>query len=245
VRFRLSALAAIAVLSLAVPPACSQEIIKIGTNELPPYVSRDANESMLTAIMDEVAREMGVSFEYLFMPWERCEDALKDGEVWGIMPYVKNEARLRSYLFSDSLCEKRTVFFYYSKDPAASIVYGKLSDLKPYRIGGVRGYFYEEAFRQAGLEVEYTGSEEQNLRKLRDGRVDLTPVGDKNGWFLIRSLFPGEERYFRVVERPLDVGGIFVMVRKDAESSDRLGLFNAALGRLKKKDDYSRILNRY
>lgn len=223
-----------------------QTVLKIGTGELPPYVSRDEKNSMITRILKEVQKEMGVSFEYSFMPWERCERALQTGEVWGITPYVKTPERIDKYLFSQALCSKRTVFFYYAKDSATSIHYADLGELKKYSIGGVHGYFYESLFRQSGLNVEYTESEEQNLRKLRNGRIDLAPIGDKTGWFLIRKLFPGEAEAFHEVSTPLDVGVLYLLVRKgDKAGYDELSLFDEALARVKRKESYAKILGEY
>jgi polar amino acid transport system substrate-binding protein len=224
----------------------AQTVLRIGTGELPPYVSRDERNSMITRIMKEVQKEMGVSFEYSFMPWTRCERALQTGEVWGILPYVRNSERAEKYLFSQELCHKRTVFFYYSKGKAPIPRYSDLGDLRKYSIGGIRGYFYESAFKEAGLKIEYAESEEQNLRKLRDGRIDLAPVGDKTGWFLIRRLFPGEEGNFHLIEKPLDVGSLFLMARKgDKGASDALRLFDEALARVKKKSVYLGIIGEY
>jgi polar amino acid transport system substrate-binding protein len=224
----------------------AQTVLKIGTGELPPYVSRDPRNSMITRIMEETGREMHVEFEYSFMPWERCESALRNGEVWGILPYVKNRGRTEKYLFSQALCSKKTVFFYYSEAPAKSIRFTDLGELKKYRVGGVRGYFYEPIFRRSGLRVEYTESEEQNLRKLRDGRIDLTPAGDKTGWFLIRKLFPAEVGGFHEVETPLDVGDLYLMVRKDDKAGhEELLKFDEALRKIKLKEVYARIIGSY
>jgi polar amino acid transport system substrate-binding protein len=33
--------------------------------------------------------------------------------------------------------------------------YETLEDLRPYKLGGVIGYFYEDLFNKAGLEVDY------------------------------------------------------------------------------------------
>jgi len=48
-------------------------------------------------------------------------------------------------------------------------------------IGGVLGYFYQKEFEKAGLNVEYVATDEQNLKKLLAGRIDIFPVAGITG----------------------------------------------------------------
>jgi polar amino acid transport system substrate-binding protein len=225
----------------------AQNTLTIGTNDLPPYIIANSKSGLLIELISEVGKEMNMKFNIVFLPWKRCETKLLEGEIWGIMPYVKTTKRALSYEFSDPLIMKRTLFFYYSKDPKIKIAYEQYSDLKKYHIGGINGYFYEKWFYDAGLNVEYTNSEENNLRKLYDGRIDLTPVGDITGWYIIRNTFPKEDqKNFHTIEKPLDEGNIYIMIRKnDIKSLKELKIFNTALKHVKEQSIYSMIISEY
>jgi polar amino acid transport system substrate-binding protein len=221
----------------------------IATSDYPPYVSERPEDSFLTAIFHAVGKEMGVIFTFTFLPWKRCEIAVENLDAWGAIPYSRTPEREKIFYFSDYLYVGQTLFFAYSPEGRKpQIPYTKLTDLKSYRIGGVIGYYYESWFRDAGLNVEYVASEEQNFRKLQRGRIDLFPVGEGTGWYRIKELFPPEEvEKFFTLSKPLRAGGgDFLMTSKEyPESQTLLNRFNAALKTIKDTGVYQQILDRY
>lgn len=187
------------------------------------------DKGYFTRIVTEVVREMGARPHYRFLPWKRCEYAVLQGNAWAAFPYAQNEARARKFLFSDVVDISVTRFFYYN-NALKDVPWDTLSDLKPYRIGGVVGYFYREDFEHAGLNVEYTSGELLNLKKLTQGRIDLFPVNERVGWSLIRQHFPNEKGHFGVLEKPHIIQGLRLMIRKnDPASRALLDRFNQAL----------------
>lgn len=219
----------------------------IATGELPPYVSENKNESFLTEVLNEVAREMGVKFEFKFMPWKRCELALENQDAWGAVPYVQTPERGKKYYFSEKLFNRQAKFFSYSPDGRRKqIPYAGLSDLKGYVIGGVRGYYYEQPLLQAGLQVELVTTDEQNFRKLKAGKVDLIPSDEVVGFYIIKKRFPMEAGNFSTLPNPLDASGDHLMTSKKYPDTQRLLVrFNAALKKVKENGIYQRILDKH
>lgn len=220
----------------------------IATGELPPYVSARPENSFLEDLFHEVAREMGVTFEFQFMPWKRCEQAVEELNVWGTIPYVPTPERESKFDFSEMLFKRQAKFFYYSPDgKPKNIVYAELTDLKNYRIGGIRGYFYEGEFLEAGLQVEYVKEEEQNFKKLRTGRVELIPAEETLGWYMIKKLFPPEEKgKFFTLEKPLSVGASYLMTSKRYPDGQKLlAQFNAAMKTIKDSGVYQNIAKKH
>ena len=223
-------------------------VLLIATSELPPYVSAKPQDSFLTDLLPLVAREMGVRFEFRFMPWPRCELAVEDQQVWATMPYVPTPERDKKFLFSDPLYAKRTVLFYYS-DNAGSFphTFEHLDELKGLKIGGVRGYYYEELFTKAGLQLDLANSEELSFKKLRAGRVDMAPAVEPVGWDVIRKGFPAEEQAnFKVLDTPLSVGHNYLMTSRDYPDTERLlARFNDALAKLRRTGVYQQVAERH
>ncbi len=216
----------------------------IATGELPPYVSENQKESFLTEVFQEVAREMGVTFEFRFMPWKRCELAVEKLEAWGTIPYVRTPERERKFDFSEKLFERQAKFFYYSPSGTQKqIPYAELSDLKAYNIGGVRGYYYEQWLVEAGLHVEFVTTDEQNFRMLKAGRVDLIPSDEVVGLHLLRNRFPLEAGNFFTISKPLDASGDYLMTSKQYPDTQKLlAKFNSALKKIKGNGVYKSIL---
>lgn len=225
----------------------AETTLVIATGELPPYVSENKNESFLTEVLDEVAREMGVKFVFKFMPWKRCELALENQDAWGAVPYVQTPERGKKFYFSDKLFNRQAKFFSYSPDgKRKQIPYAGLSDLKGYVIGGVRGYYYEQPLLQAGLQVELVTTDEQNFRKLKAGKVDLIPSDEVVGFYIIKKRFPLEAGNFSTLSTPLDASGDYLMtLRKYPDTQGLLAKFNAALKKVKENGVYQRILDKH
>lgn len=219
----------------------------IVTNEIPPYVSQNEDDDFVREILDEIAREMGVRFRYEFLPWKRCEIAVDNHDAWAAVPYVPNSERKIKFFFSDKLYNKQSMFFSYRSSGSKRIPeYTRLSDLKLYRIGGVRGYYYEPSFAKAGILYEPVESEEMNFRKLKAGRIDLVPSDKLTGWFLIRRLYPDDTDSFYTLSKPIDVSGNFIMVSKTYPDAEKLlRRFNTALKTIKKNGIFGKILDKH
>jgi len=205
-------------------------------------------ESFLTEILQEVAKEMGVTFVFKFMPWKRCELAIERMEAWGAIPYVPTPERESKFYFSDKLYHRQSFFFAYRHGGRKDeIRYSRLTDLKGYRIGGVRGYYYLEAFREAGLDVDFVITEEQNFRKLLAGRVDLIPSDEVLGWYLVKKVFPSEEvGNVYILPKPYNVSGDFLITSKQyPDTKDLLAKFNTSLKKIKGNGGYQRILDKH
>jgi polar amino acid transport system substrate-binding protein len=219
----------------------------IVTNELPPYVSQNENDDFVLDILNEIAREMGVRFSYEFLPWKRCEIAVDNHDAWAAVPYVPNSERKMKFLFSDKLYNKQSLFFSYRSSGSKRIPeYTRISDLKPYRIGGVRGYYYEPLFAQEEILYEPVESEEMNFRKLKAGRIDLVPSDELTGWFLIRRLYPDDADSFYTLSKPLDASGNFLMVSKTyPDAENLLRRFNTSMKIIKNNGVFRKIVDRH
>ena len=238
-------------ISLFLMTAVSQarQTLVIATNDYPPYITADKSSYFLGDLFAEIGARINIDFEFHFYPWKRGEQAVEDGNAWGTIPYRKTEAREKNYLFSDALYLADSHFFAYSADGSKPrIKFDDLTDLRPYRIGGIQGYYYEPWFEKAGLDVQYSHSEEQNFLLLQHGRIDLFSTATTMGWYVIESLFPPQEvAKFYTLEKPLVQGdGLFLMTSKDyPQTRILLEKFNQALREIKSDGTYARLVNKY
>lgn len=227
--------------------ACAQQVLIVATSEHPPLVSAVPSQSFLTELFAAIGREMGVTFEFKFLPWKRCEPAVETLEAWGGMPFISTSYRRSRFLFSDKLYERRTIFFYYSPDGTSKQIDDKeLSDLKAYKIGAVRGYYYEKALLDAGLNVEFVTSEEQNWKKLYTGRVDLIVTPEYSGFYLMKKLFPQDVKNFFALKKPLDTFDVHLVTSSGYQNAQAtLNQFNSALRALRENGVYKAIFDKY
>ncbi len=226
----------------------AQPELHIVTGELPPFVSENPRESMLTELLDTVAAEMGVTFNISFMPWKRCQKTVQKATAWAAFPYARTPVRERDFHYSDSLYTVDVKFFHHRRDGKRKpIVYSALSDLKKHTVGGVIGYYYVNAFREAGIPMDLVTNEEQNVRKLSSGRVDLIIINETVGWYLINKIFPKEEALkFGTVEKPyLTDSAYLITSRKYPGTRALLARFNRALQRTRDSGLYRSLADKH
>ena len=225
-------------MSLFHAPALRAETIALATGEWIPYTSSGMEQfGEFTEQVTIVLAEMGMQPEYRFYPWPRCFDSVLKGRVWAAFPYSHTEERAKKVLFSTPLSCSKTVFFYYGKDSDKEPYrFDRLEDLRDYIVGGVAGYFYEELFQKAGLDVDYASDEISGLEKLKRGRVDLMPVNEKVGRHLIQTHFPDDIDRFHTLSRPMSLDSLHLIVSKSYPDAEKILLrFNATLQQCREK----------
>ena len=214
------------------------ETLPMATGEWIPYSSEAMpHYGTFTKRVSTVCSEMGATPDYRFYPWRRCFDSVVKHRVWAAFPYAFTEERAQSVWYSDALSCSKTLFFHYDKE-GTSKSYGVTNkeDLKAYRLGGVKGYYYEVFFEKAGLNVDYVNKELYGLEKLKLGRIDLMPMNEKVGWNLIDTHFPEERHRFKTLPIALSVNTLHLIVSKAyPESKQLLDRFNQAVERCVEK----------
>jgi polar amino acid transport system substrate-binding protein len=90
------------------------------------------------------------------------------------------------------------VFMFKESRFPGGLRYDKLSELKGYTIGALRGSGYSKKLLEegAGLKLDYATSAVLNLKKLERDRIDLFNLLDIVAIQLLESVFPGRKEEF-------------------------------------------------
>ena len=227
--------------------ATATERVKILTGEWAPYTSENLEGyGFFAEIITAVFEEMGMQVDYEFHTWKRCESLLKSGEAFAAMPYVVTEERKKYYDFSNVVAVSTGRFFYLKAKIHEEVLWEKYTDLKPYRVGGVLGYWYERPFIEAKLTVEFVQAEEGIMKRLQAGRVDLVPMDELVGWAMLKNIAPNELADFDTLKKPINVSELHLMISKNYPNANEIReKFNVALKTIKRNGVYSRILKKY
>lgn len=230
--------------------AASSNKILFATGEWAPFTSESMDgKGFFTEIVTAVLNEMGAEYEYAFYPWERCEKAVESGNVWAAFPYAYTAERAEKYLYSEKMAFAYTKFFYYKKNPnSGKFKYDTLEDLKNFKVGGINGYFYKDAFDKAKLNVDWVSNEDEALKMLIKGRIDLAPFSELAGWDMIKKNFPDEVDNFAILDKPInaDNADLSLIVSKAyPNSQELLDKFNKAFQTIKDNGTYDSIMKKY
>ncbi len=223
----------------------SAEPIRLATGEWPPYTSAGMEGGgVVSKIIDRVFERMGIEYELVFYPWPRCYEAVVHGRVWGAFPHARTLEREQAVRFSAPILPSASSLFYYGRTPS-EFRFQKIEDLGAYRVGGVRGYYYEALFKTAGVTLDYVDNPEQGFGKLVLGRNDLFVANELVGWYLIQRAFPDKSKNFGTLNRSLGRHGLHIIVnRSDPVSQTLLTRFNDALAEVKNELFYASVLER-
>lgn len=117
---------------------------------------------------------------------------------------------------------------YYKKEKFPDGVHFKeLSELKNLHIGNVRGSSTTPVVTQAGLNIHWFRTLEQNFRVLNAGRIDLAIGGESAGWTLIKSLYPDTHQQFATAENSIHqvpIGLVFHRSQQQLIEKFKLGI---------------------
>ncbi|MCG8571533.1 MAG: hypothetical protein MJB14_15465, partial [Spirochaetes bacterium] len=115
-----------------------------------------------------------------------------------------------------------------------------------YLIGSTKGYWYEERFITAGLNLDQGKTDEAGLKKIVAGHLDLMPLNELYGWYLIKKMYPGRESEFKMSSTEIDQSSLKLMVSKSyPDSKNILEKFNESLKILKQNGTINEIRLKY
>lgn len=233
-------------LLISTPQVYAQEKVSLVTGEWPPYTTETMSHyGVFTEIVTKTFEEINRTPEYKFLPWKRCELLVKFDKAWAAFPYAKNKERSKIYDFSEIVLASRSKFFFLKKRKLLDD-WNSLQDFKPYSVGGVLGYYYEEIYREAGLKIDYAPTEYANVKKLERGRIDFMSMDERAGWSLIRKTFPADVHRFDTLPKPFTTYPLRMMILKSNPGSKRLlKEFNEGLKRIQDNGTYASILKKH
>lgn len=168
---------------LIAAPAQAADTVYLVTTAYPPYYGPDLSKNgVITQIVTEALKRGGYTLKVDWLPWARALHDAEEGRADGAMGIWHSKEREQYFVYSSAMAPNQIGFF---KRADSSIGFKALSELKPYKIGVVRGYANPKAFDVAKLTTEEAGDDEANLRKLGAGRIDLVLIDKGVALYLI------------------------------------------------------------
>ena len=225
----------------------AKTIVEVGVEDWKPLISKDPEKRGLAGhIIKQSFNAAGIEVKFVIYPWTRSMVLVEKGDLFATAPWYKTPEREKYAHFSEPICFATYRFFYKKERMGENFNYNKLTELKQYRIGASRKYWYVPIFYKEGLKLDFVSSETVNLKKLFIERIDLFPEEEIAGWYLIRELFPKEINQFAVTKTILRRAPMYLVVSKKYPNSATLvKKFNEGLIIIKKNGIYDKIVSKY
>lgn len=235
-------------LAVALLLACSNALaaertLKIAATEYPPYYGTDMEgQGFITEIIVEAFKRSGYDLDIKFLPWKRALEGTKAGKHDGLFTVWYRAEREEWFLFSKPLPANEVGFFRRADNDISSSDYAALKDRK---IGVVRGYASPPGFDDAGLKTAEAKDDEENLRKLQKGRIDLALVDKILGQHIINAKLSGSAAEFAWIDPPVQVDEQFLVISKKAADHEAiLAAFNEGLAAIEADGTLKAIMAR-
>ena len=236
-------MAALAGLFLGAQSA-SAENLSLAATEWPPfYGSELPDNGFMTEIVIEEFNRAGYESDVAFLPWKRAFEGTRDGKFNALFTMWYREEREEFFLFSDPLPSNELVLLVRAGE---SSTFEGYAALKGKTIGVVRGYAAPPGFEDAKLKVSEARDDEENLRKLLRGRVDMALTARIVAQHIINTKMESDAESFGWMEPPVHVDVQYMVVPKAVDNSEELmQSFNTSLAAMTEDGTLKKIMAKH
>jgi polar amino acid transport system substrate-binding protein len=214
--------------------------ITLTTEENPPLnFSTDNGKSisgLSTEVLKEAGKRAGVALEFGYFPWNRAYQMAEHDRNTCVYSAVRTDIREKLFKWIGPLSHNTWILFARADSP---ITLKSLEDARKYKVGGYQGDSKAIYLKQQGFVLDEAGNEEQNINKLKLGRIDL--------WIATSLTGPWIAKNYGVKIKPvLKVKAVEVFAACNLEMPDRdIKKMNQAIKSMKADGSYQNILRAY
>ena len=211
------------VIMLGTPLHCLAEdaLVFGGVPEIPPMSFEEDGvvKGFFSDVFREVAQRAGFEVTIELYPVKRLVVYLQAGQIDGVMSMVHTPER-EKYLtyFPSPLIISRTLVFV---KKGGEFPFKSIEDLEGKKIGVLLGWktestAFERAIQEGTIQIEAVVQQEQNLKKLRAGRVDCIIGTELVTWYYANELGLAED--LAALETPLAEHSVFSAISKNTKN---------------------------
>ncbi|REL36361.1 substrate-binding periplasmic protein [Thalassotalea euphylliae] len=214
----------------------------------PPYHWLENGEikGLVPDIIEAAAKLVGedVEINYVPVPWLRMFSLAENGDIDAIFPVSFNQERAKylNFVPESIVMERMNLVSSSAFDISFS---GDLTTLANYKVAGIIGYYYGEAYTNANLETLALANEEQQVEMLLGGQAPLALMDANILPYYINKLGGEREHRIKVLEPHLYEAPLHLAFAKNGRYPALVERFNSALAKLKSTPDYQNILQTY
>jgi len=223
----------------------SENSLIIATADWKPYIGSDMqNNGYVADIAAEAMKRVGYDVVYKFHPWKRALLLAEKGKTDGVLGATYSKSRAE-YLEFPQPISKIHIHFFHRREK--KILYTTLKDLEPYRIGVIRGSMLETKFRQSGLATDAAVHQEQNLKKLLIGRIDLIIAAAEQSMYILKNNFPQDRRNeISIVNPPYKKNDVYLAFSKKHPLHKKIAKdFSRGLSLIHNDGTYKKIIEKH
>lgn len=239
----------IAIAAASALPAAAEAPVKICTTVWPPYTIVNEAGSVIggihTDLVQEAFKRGGLGADIREMPWKRCLTSLEEGSVDAVYSASKKADRELFLHYPAVPIQTVAYVFMALKDTSAAWDKGRNLKALPTPVGAPLGYSTTDELIKAGVQVEETNSDLQNVRKLVLGRVPVILIEEQVGMSLLERV--GALAHTQVLNPPYVEGKAYYLAvaKKGPRAAALLALVEKSMAELESEKFLLDLIRRY
>ncbi|WP_448207637.1 substrate-binding periplasmic protein [Azospirillum sp. sgz302134] len=215
-------------------------------NDFAPFTGEELPQGgMLTEVVQQAFKAVGLSYDVRFMPWKRGYDGVVTGKYLGSFPYVRSPEREGEVLYSDPLMEVRQFVYLSTRSP---MEFRRPEDFKGRSICAPVGYALPPEltalFATGELIRESPADLPACVRMVASGRADAFIIDEFTGQAAVSRTMADKD--IRISAQPYARAGQHLIVsRGNPEAPAVLAAFNSGLKKIKDSGAFDAIVRRH
>jgi polar amino acid transport system substrate-binding protein len=236
--------AAVLLLSASTVLANSKTIELVTTNWKPYFFEEGEKQGVLTDIVRESLLISGYSLKVTFTSWARAYKGAVEEKYMGILGAYYTDKRAKLFDYSSPILMAEEMLFTLSSK--ANVRYKTLEDLKEFKIGYMISASHGQAFDKADYLIKVPAADyERNIDRLLSGGIDIFVGGYSPVMHLIDESYPDHKTKIVPILPALAKEKLYLVLRKNATSLEKIDAFNKGLSSLKVSGKYLEILRHH
>jgi polar amino acid transport system substrate-binding protein len=231
-------------LALAAPAAAAERVLDVASTIYPPYYGPDLPQNgFITEIVAEAFAGSGYRMNLEFVPWKRAFEGAKLGDYHALFTVWHRPEREAWFLYSEPLPANEVGFFRRRDKP---LDYAGIASLSGQLIGVVRGYALPPEFEGAELTTSVVADDEQNLRNLARGRVDLVLADRILARHILQEQLPESADQIVWIDPPVTIEPQHFVVSRAVDGAEEiLAAFDTGLARMRENGRVEAIMRKH
>ncbi len=163
--------------------AISNDEVVFAVGEYDPFVSENRKDlGITTEFVRKACQQAGVEARFEFMSWNRALISAGKGAYAGTFPWRKTKSRQEHFIYPPKpVSQTHAAAFYLEGDSKKPPAFSSISQLKDFRLIGVRSYWYQKEMEAMGSRAFLTRDADQGWNLLMLKRGDLFITTFRNG----------------------------------------------------------------
>lgn len=211
------------------------------------YVSQKLdNYGVLSEIVTSAFESKNITLNYQFFSPQYAYLLTKWGKNCITFPWIQTKDR-ENYMYLSDAIKPSNLYLFYSKEKfEEDLMYDNFSDLQPYKVGGIEGFFYEDIFEKENLDYTSYRDLKSALNALLLGQVDIIPSDKVLLFTELKKSFPSDSEKISFATKSFKDKNLHLLFSKKCEDSKELmNEFNSGLQNIKSDGIFKKILDKY